>query len=165
MANTFELIASSTVGSGGAASIDFTSIPATFTDLCLKVSARNTSSGNSFKLSFNTSSANFTNRRIYANGSTVDSYSGSDVFIYANTSSQTASTFNNAEIYIPNYTGSTNKSMSIDTVVENNATANEMSLIAGLWSQTAAITAIGFTPYVGSFAQYTTAYLYGVSNA
>ena len=55
--------------------------------------------------------------------------------------------------------------MSIDTVVENNATANEMSLIAGLWSQTAAITAIGFTPYVGSCAQYTTAYLYGVSNA
>jgi hypothetical protein len=36
MANTFELIASSTVGSGGAANIDFTSIPATYTDLCLK---------------------------------------------------------------------------------------------------------------------------------
>ena len=165
MPNTFELIAASTVGAGGASSIDFSSIPQTYTDLVLKVSARNTSSGNSFRLSFNTSSANFTNRRIYANGSTVDSYSGSDVFVYANTSSQTASTFNNAEIYIPNYTGSTNKSMSIDTVVENNATANEMSFIAGLWSQTAAITAIGFTPYVGSFAQYTTAYLYGVKNA
>jgi len=165
MPNTFELIASSTVGSGGAASIDFTSIPSTYTDLCLKVSVRNTSSGNSFRLSFNTSSANFTNNRLYGNGSTVQAFSGSDVFVYANTSSQTASTFNNAEIYIPNYAGSTNKSMSIDTVVENNATANEMSLIAGLWSQTAAINAIGFTPYVGTFAQYTTAYLYGVKNA
>ena len=33
MANTYTLIASLTVGSGGAANIEFTSIPATYTDL------------------------------------------------------------------------------------------------------------------------------------
>jgi hypothetical protein len=42
MANTFTLIASSTVGSGGAASIDFTSISSTYTDLVVKLSLRNT---------------------------------------------------------------------------------------------------------------------------
>ena len=42
MANTYVLISSSTVGSGGAASIDFSSIPATYTDLVLKLCMTNT---------------------------------------------------------------------------------------------------------------------------
>ena len=37
MANTYVAIATVTVGSGGAASIDFTSIPATYTDLVVKL--------------------------------------------------------------------------------------------------------------------------------
>ena len=40
MAVTFTQIASVTVGSGGAASIDFTSIPSTYTDLCIKTSIK-----------------------------------------------------------------------------------------------------------------------------
>jgi hypothetical protein len=40
MATTFIKIASVTVGSGGAASMDFTSIPSTYTDLVIKVSTR-----------------------------------------------------------------------------------------------------------------------------
>ena len=40
MATTYTLISSVTVGSGGAASIEFTSIPSTYTDLVLKLSAR-----------------------------------------------------------------------------------------------------------------------------
>ena len=40
MATTFTKIASVTVGSGGASSIDFTSIPSTYTDLCVKLSTR-----------------------------------------------------------------------------------------------------------------------------
>lgn len=165
MATTMTLIAKQTVGSGGAASVTFSNIPDSYTDLKVLTSVRNTSSGNSFQLSFNGSNANFSNTRLYANGSVAVSYAGSDVFVYANTSSQTASTFNNAEIYIPNYRSSNNKTMSIDTVVENNATANEMSLIAGIWSQTSPITSIGFTPYTGTFAEYTEFYLYGISNS
>jgi hypothetical protein len=45
MANTFELITSSTVGSGGAASITFTAIPQTYTDLKILYSTRNSGSG------------------------------------------------------------------------------------------------------------------------
>jgi hypothetical protein len=40
MATTYEIIASVTVGSGGAANIEFTSIPATYTDLVVLFSAR-----------------------------------------------------------------------------------------------------------------------------
>jgi len=69
MANTFELIASSTVGAGGAANIDFTSIPATFTDLYLVVSGRtNRSTGateDPLCITFNGSSSNFTIVSLY----------------------------------------------------------------------------------------------------
>ena len=40
MAVTHNLISTITVGSGGAASIDFTSIPQTYTDLLVKISLR-----------------------------------------------------------------------------------------------------------------------------
>jgi hypothetical protein len=173
MANTFELIASSTVGSGGAASIDFTSIPSTFTDLCVFVSARSSSNvgGNSWapaRGGFNTSTANFTYRALYGNGSSASSSSGTSAeFGFGTSSSATANTFGNFSIYIPNYAGSTYKSVSTDSVTETNATTTLASLEANLWSNTAAITSIQLTcdASYGIWAQYSTAYLYGVKNA
>jgi hypothetical protein len=52
MANTYEIISSVTVGAGGAAYIEFTNIPQTYTDLNLVFSGRNTSSGDWFSLKF-----------------------------------------------------------------------------------------------------------------
>jgi len=69
------------------------------------------------------------------------------------------------EIYIPNYAGSTNKSFSSETNQENNATAAFARLLAGLWSQTAAITDIEITPNTGNWVQYSTAVLYGISKS
>lgn len=165
---TFTLIASSTVGSGGAASIDFTSIPSTYTDLCLKLSLRTTKTGSGAGLfmSINGVTTNRTWRWLYGTGSVTGSGSGSDDMIGNLTAaSATANTFSNADIYIPNYAGSTNKSISVDSVDENNATAAFSNLSAVLWSNTAAITSLSFTPEANLFAQHSTAYLYGVSNA
>jgi hypothetical protein len=80
-------------------------------------------------------------------------------------SNWTANTFSNGEIYIPNYAGSNYKSWSSDAVTENNATSADMSLVAGLTSITAAITSITIAGAAGNLVQYSTAYLYGVSNA
>ena len=166
MANTYEAIATVTVGSGGAADIQFTSIAADWTDLCLKVSARNTSSGDYILLSFNGSSSSFTQRAIYGNGTTAASFSDAPRYGGAiDTSSQTASTFGNVEIYIPNYAGSSNKSHSIDSVMENNGTTAYTNLNAGLWSNAAAITSITLAPSENNFAQYSTATLYGIKNS
>jgi len=175
MATTYTLIASSTVGSGGAASIDFTSIPQTYTDLKLVVSARAVANGDTFshlKITFNGSTTGYTNKRITSNGSSAGSGSDGTDSIYQkygiNGSASTASTFGNLEIYIPNYTSSNNKSTSSDSVTENNATEAWTDLNAGLLSNTAAITSIKLqTTYasVENFAQYTTAYLYGIKNS
>ena len=168
MANTFELIASSTVGSGGAASIDFTSIGATYTDLVVKLSARCSTTDTWVNLSLNGSSSNFSSKRLTGNGSAAESGSQTNNFasILNENSSYTANTFSNGEFYIPNYANtSNNKSVSSDSVNENNATTAVTALIATLWSSTAAINQITLTPNAGTFVQYSTAYLYGVKNA
>jgi hypothetical protein len=169
MANTFELIASSTVGSGGASSIDFTSIPSTYTDLCIVASVRfaNSFTTQGLAVKFNTLTTNQSVRILYGNGSAAGSYTDTTVFANANANSSTANTFGNFQLYIPNYAGSNNKSMSIDAVSENNATASSQDLVATLWSASAAINAISLYNYgsATTFMQYSTAYLYGVKNA
>ena len=171
MPDTFVKIATVTVGAGGASSIAFTSIPSTYTDLCLKVSARDTFSAVSVigQLKFNANSSGYSFKRLRGTGSAVDSYgeSGATEMNLYNTSvgaSATASTFSNYEIYIPNYAGSTNKSFSVDSVTENNATEAYAVLFAGLWANTAAISSMSIVPTT-LFAQYSTATLYGISKS
>ena len=77
----------------------------------------------------------------------------------------TANTFANAEIYIPNYTSANQKSVSIDSVGENNATTAYATLASGLWTSTAAITSIKLFSSGNTILQYSTFYLYGVSNS
>jgi hypothetical protein len=171
MANTFELIASSTVGAGGVASINFTSIASTFTDLVVKYSLRDSQSGYAYGgmiIKFNSSSSGYTERVVYGTGSSAASATNSGSYFaleYVVQGSATASTFANGEIYVPNYLSSNNKSMSADTVTENNAAGAVAGLTAGLWSNSAAITSISLAPTGGTFVQYSTAYLYGVKNA
>ena len=174
MANTFELISSVTVGSGGAASIDFTSIPSTYTDLCLKLSLRGTVSGDlqdNSLLRFNDSASGYSAKLLYGQGSgTPGSDAGSSTSLltaeYHPGGAATINTFGNTEIYIPNYAGSNYKSVSSDLVIENNGTSTFMGIHAGLWSNTAAINKISLIAISGdSYAQYSTAYLYGVKNA
>lgn len=168
MANTYTLIASSTVGAGGAATISFSSIPSTYTDLVLKISAR-TNSGyyvDDLNLSYNGSSSNLTWRVVQGNGSAASSASGSTYRAgLTDGGTATSSTFGNTDIYIPNYAGSNYKSASADVVMETNATASLVELGATLWSQTAAINALSISSTGGNFVQYSTAYLYGVKNA
>lgn len=171
MANTYVLIASSTVGSGGASSISFTSIPQTYTDLLIKFSGRDDrgASATNLFITFNGSSSNFSSRLLYGGGGAT--YSGTDTagFIGEDVGAgATSNTFSNGEIYIPNYTSSNYKSMSSDSVTENNSSTNGAAytmLIAALWSNTSAITSLTITPTPNSFVQYSTAYLYGIKNS
>jgi hypothetical protein len=157
-----------TVGSGGAASIDFSSIPSTYTDLIVKLSVRTNVSAvaDDVFLAFNGSTSTFTGRYLQGTGSAVVTGTYNRFAGFGTGNTATASTFSNQEIYIPNYLASTNKSHGVDSVSENNATVAQMALVAGLWSTSSAINQITLTPVSGTlFLQYSTAYLYGVSNA
>ena len=174
MPNTFELIASSTVGSGGASSVAFNSIPQTYTDLVIRASARgsNGSVNSPFLIQFNALTSGYTGRSLYGSGSGAASdnnpYSANNRLFGGEGTGDTATanTFGVTDIYIPNYTGSTNKSTSSDSATENNATTAYAVLAAALSSNTAAITDITITTYSGTtWKQYSTFYLYGVKNA
>jgi hypothetical protein len=168
MANTMTLISSVTVGAGGAANISFSSIPATYTDLVLKLSARNNGAQYYGQLYFNGSTTGYSRRLLYGDGSAAGSIAISNEYTLVTnpTTSYTANTFGNFEMYIPNYAGSTNKSYSIDAVIENNASTAYATMYAALWSNTAAINQITLVPNSpDTFVQYSTAYLYGIKNS
>jgi hypothetical protein len=174
MATTFTKIASVSVGSGGAATIDFTSIPSTYTDLVLKLSSRSSESAgavwDSVLLRFNGSSTGYSDRSLGGDGSSAFSFSNAFAnYIFCGDVANalvTSNTFSSTEITIPNYAGSNNKSVSIDSVEENNATTAQLDLTAGLWSNTAAITSISLTLAAGpNFVQYSTATLYGINKS
>ena len=147
-----------------AASIEFTSIPQDGTDLFLLINGRTTGSGNTLNISFNSSTTGFTNRTLQANGASVSVFS--NYVRYAgivNSSSETANTFSNSSIYIPNYTLSNNKSYSSNAVSENNATTAYSATIAGFWANTAAITSITLTHIDSNLAAGSTVSLYKIT--
>jgi hypothetical protein len=150
-----------------AASVTFSNIPQSgYTDLKIVISSRSTRADvNDFiKIGFNGLTTNLSHRSLLGTGSATSS--GTDAsFIYGtmNGNTGTANTFGNAEFYIPNYAGSTAKSVSGDTVMENNATFSQQYFVAGLWNATAAINAVNLAPYFGSFVSGSTFSLYGLA--
>jgi hypothetical protein len=163
MANTFTLIASSTVGSGGASSITFSSIPQTYTDLKLELSGRSSDGNFGVLIRLNNALSTYTGKFIEGVNTSATSYNSNNALgAYLNYSTQTANTFSSSSMYIANYTTSSNKSNSVDTVQESNSTSGVYSAIgAKIFADSSAITSIVLTINT-LFVQYTTATLYGI---
>ena len=170
---TMTLVQTVTVGAGGSSPITFSSIPQDATDLMILVSARTdyvTDPHDYVNLRFNSSTSGYSWRRLYGTGSSAFSDTNSTQnaiwrwFVKAN--STTANTFGNTMIYIPNYTGSQNKLVSLEAVTEDNAAGARQDIVAAIWENSAAISTITLSPYFGSlFLQNTTASLYKITKA
>jgi hypothetical protein len=170
---TYKQIGSIIVGSGGSAAIDFTSIPATYESLIIKLTGRlNTAAIDThIILTFNGNASNvYSFNRISGNGAYPSVGSGSyseinqtSMNLYSTLPGTTTTTnsFGNVEFYIPNYAGSTNKSLQADAVLENNAVTAYAIMYAGRWNNTAAINRVTLTGSA-SFLENSTAYLYGI---
>lgn len=171
MPNTFIKIQTVTVGAGGAANIDFTSIPQTYTDLQMVFSLRSNRAAGDVDivdLKFNNTSANRSSRELFGSGASVGSGNdASTMYVnYCSVSTNTASVFSNGQLYVPNYTSSNFKSASSDHVSENNATNAYQTMYANLWSNTAAINRITIAPVLGTlFVEYSSATLYGIKSS
>lgn len=119
-------------------------------------------------IAYNGSTSNFSSRWLIGDGATASSSNSSTTFsnliAWIDGSADTANTFSNTEITIPNYTSANFKSASADSVMENNSTTAYQSMIANLWSSTAAISSVTLNCYGGgNIAQHSTFSLYGVS--
>jgi len=167
---SYDSIATYVVDASGATSITFSSIPATYSHLELRIFARETAA------------VTYTDMRVRINGDTAANYSihlingdrsaGStantinSTFTYSIKvpgASSAASSFGSAIVSIPDYT-STNKAKTIRSLggYDTNGTGN-VGIVSALWFATpAAINSIQF--YTGStgFVQYSSFALYGI---
>lgn len=165
---SMELIETIEVGAGGAASIEFTSIPQDGVDLLLMVSVTVDTlyQRRQLLLHFNgeTSGTNYSQITLEGSGSGVLSFADtSQNRIVFRTSSETSNTFNSSGLFISNYASSNAKSISIDSVTENNATRAHQEITAAKWANTSAITSIAISDSSLDFAQYSTASLFKIS--
>lgn len=164
-----KLIATATVGAGGAATINFSSIPSIYTDLTLILCARGTDATAYIAVRFNNSvTSDYYRRAALGTGSSASpSAANADtqwtLGMLQSRSDNTANTFGNSEIYIPNYAGNLTKTGLGVGMSENNAAAAFQLLSAGYRDNTASINQITLTPSAGSFAQYSTASIYGIT--
>lgn len=169
---TYKLIASNTL-STTTASVTFSAIPGTFTDLALRVSARSTEAStyvSNIYIRLNGTSTGYGLTNVYGFNNTATSSRASSqtrVYDYTPASTATLNTFGNLEWYIPNYTGSTTKPISAFSASENNsATLAYVAATAGLaTSVTSAVTSILIALDAGSFESGSSFFLYGIKNS
>jgi hypothetical protein len=161
-----KLISKQTIASY-TASVSFTSIPQTYTDLVLIMSARHAGTSRYSTFSFNGDSANFSMIESYGNGSSVGNSGPASTGNagWQAISTDTANTFSNIVCTIPNYTLVASKYFSIDNVVENNGTTGISRIEAGLWSGTAAaLTSLAINA-ADNFVPGSVFSLYGITHA
>jgi hypothetical protein len=155
-----------------AASVTFSNIPQSgYTDLKIVISSRTNRANAVDSLGFyfngDATVARYSGRVLYGTGSSAASNAPSpvdDETMFTAGNNATASTFGNSELYIPNYTSSNQKSASVDSVGENNATTARMNISAILYNQTTAISSVTFIPITGTtILEGSTFSLYGIA--
>jgi hypothetical protein len=161
----YESIETVTVGSGGASSVTFSSIPSTYTHLQIRMLARYTSAGaTQFPVRFNSDSgANYSDHALRGNGSAASA--GADLsetsmfFDRLPSTSETANVFAGIIIDVLDY-ANTNKYKTVRTLggYDNNG-SGMIALNSGAWRSTAAVNTIAFNVAV---AQYSSFALYGI---
>jgi hypothetical protein len=161
--------------SAATSAVEFTSIPSTYNDLMIKIVCRTTASNDNeyFDLRMNNDSNSvyykYTN---YSNGNSFGSQvwaNQTSMYVYQVVGDTAiASSFSNHELYIPNYTLSTNKAVLEDSCsLDDDTTSNSIRMVTTssmLWrpSTPAAITSLKFTTASGNFKIGSTITLYGV---
>jgi hypothetical protein len=164
--NTYEAIATQTLGTA-AASVTFSSIPGTYTDLVIVIAIAGLSAQETPNMYFNgDNSALYSTTQIIGNGSTASSNSTSNLTYFYGIGSKNAGQttgVSNIIVQIPNYSNTTTfKNM----ISRNNSTPTEVNAIVGLYRSTSAVSSINFTVQGGNtYSTGTVFSIYGIKAA
>ena len=165
MTATYEKIATNTLGSAQA-TVTFSSISGTYTDLVLISNVDVTSAGASVNIRFNSDTgSNYSYTTLYGNGTTAASARGSSLtasyiaaYVAPNTALETVIITN-----IQNYSNTTTNKTLLSR--SNRASANNSpgaEALVGLWRSTVAITSITLAADSGNIDTGSTFTLYGI---
>ena len=163
--SSYYSIATQTVGSGGASSITFTSIPSTYTHLQIRVTSLSAHNFSNTIVQFNgDTGANYTLHQLVGNGSAASAY-GTGGQTNITVGQQGTSTYPGVEIMdILDY-ANTNKYKTVRDLsgTDSNGTGQTLIILrSGVWMNTSAVTSITLTNDGGSYNQYSSFALYGI---
>lgn len=159
---TYTPIATTTLGSD-TASITFSSISGSYTDLILICNGKNTGgSNNEFLVRYNSdSNNNYSTTFLYGNGTSVSSqFSGIASAVIPGQTDNTNPT--PIICHINNYSNSTTYKA---TLCRTSNSAGKVWVSVSTWRNTAAITSIVLSSYTGNLTSGFTATLYGIKAA
>jgi hypothetical protein len=166
----YDSLATVTVPSGGAASVEFAGIPSTYKHLQLRVLSRGTNASTyvetSMRFNGDTGSNYYANHQLLGNGSAASAAADATAtFVSAHYSvadSNTASVYTGAVIDLLDYSN-TNKFKTVRNLggTDTNG-AGFLVYRSGLWRSTLAISSISITPSAGNWKQHSSFALYGV---
>lgn len=161
--NTYEAIATQTLGSA-AASVTFSSIPSTYTDLVL-VTIFGVTTGDDLYLQFNgDTGTNYSTTWVGGNGSTATSgRKTSDNGIQPRTPANQPTTV--TTIYNTNIMNYANTTTYKTAIARYNYASGFTEADVGLWRNTTAITSLTFKCNATTFVTGSTFSLYGIKNA
>jgi hypothetical protein len=164
MAITYDPLATITLGSA-ATSINFTSIPNTYTDLRVVLTLKS-ASGVNVHLRFNSDSgSNYSRTYLYGRGSSAASARGTSQVFSIISDDGVGTTPHLYTLDVFSYAGSTFKTW-LSTASEDNNGSGSVANYVGLWRSTSAITEINFiTNSANTFDAGCTATLYGIKKA
>ena len=162
--SSYESIATTVVGSGGAADVTFSSIPSTYTHLQIRCLVQSSAGGNSaLALNYNsdTTASNYYRHALLGDGSSASTQAAQQ--FYAGVITDNAWCVNIIDIL--DYKN-TNKYKTTRVLGgrENNSTG-AVFFTSQLWMNTNAISTIKVAPATDNFIQYTHIALYGIKGA
>jgi len=165
MATTYDKIASTTLGSA-AASITFSSIAASWTDIRLVLVAKGDGGLANARLTYNSDNGtNYSRTTLGGNGSTTSSYQNTNntyIDLGLANLSETIPSMLTYDIF--SYAGSTFKTVLLTSSQDYNG-SGAVERIVGLWRSTSAITTIKIESTINNYAAGTIATLYGILKA
>lgn len=169
MATTYTKI-SSTLLSAPTTTITFSAIPAIYTDLLLKISARTDSTGTQVAIYCNDNASYDSMVYLQGNGSTVTSGTSAEPGTIwaraASASGSTSNTFGSGEAYIANYADNSIKPIYYFALNENAATSALINATAGTYSEGIPITSIVIrNPQTNNFVSGSIFTLYGIASS
>lgn len=160
---SYESIQTVTVGSGGAASVSFTSIPSTFKHLQIRGISKNTTSSTDCNITINSGTAAAYRHQMLGDGSSATALATSgNAFLIMTANSTVGNTFDASVVDFLDY-ASTNKNKVVRALSGRDLSGSGLlSFGSALWTTTTAISQISIAPFSGNLAQYSQFALYGI---
>ena len=165
--NSFESIATVTVGAGGSSTVTFSSIPSTYKHLQVRGIQRTSAGTNNWGLRIRLNSdtgSSYTHHNLRGDGAnaSAEGYANQTYMYLDRAAPSDANIFGGVVIDFLDYTNTNKYTTMRGLAGQDRNGAGQISFNSGVWMNTAAVNSLTFTLESGNFTQYSHFALYGI---